>query len=62
MPTLHVGSRSSEELIPKVKGCTFIVMGDLLIGCTVDRVFSSLYLYNYKSESLNFRIQLLGAP
>ena len=30
MPTLHVGSRSSEELIPKVKGCTFIVMGDIL--------------------------------
>ena len=28
MPTLHIGSRSSEELIPKVKGCTFIVMGD----------------------------------
>ena len=28
MPTLHTGSRSSEELIPKVKGCTFIVMGD----------------------------------
>ena len=28
MPTLHIGSRISEELIPKVKGCTFIVMGD----------------------------------
>ena len=30
MPTLHIGSRISEELIPKVKGCTFIVMGDFL--------------------------------
>ena len=30
MPTLHIGSRISEELIPKVKGCTFIVMGDNL--------------------------------
>ena len=29
MPTLHIGSRSSEELIPKVKGCTFIVRGDI---------------------------------
>ena len=28
MPTLHIGSQSSEELIPKVKGFTFIVMGD----------------------------------
>ena len=26
MPTLHIGSRSSEELIPKVKGFTFIVI------------------------------------
>ena len=26
VPTLHIGSRSSEELIPKVKGFTFIVI------------------------------------
>ena len=26
MPTFHIGSRSSEELIPKVKGFTFIVI------------------------------------
>ena len=25
MPTLHIGSQRSEELIPKVKGFTFIV-------------------------------------
>ena len=26
IPTLHIGSRCSEELIPKVKGFTFIVI------------------------------------
>ena len=42
MPTLHIGPRSSEEYGNKVKGFSFIVIGDISrSNCTKDTQFRS---------------------
>ena len=59
MPTLHIGSRSSEFQRPKVKGFTFIVMGDVQIFyqllCTAARNdWTTVFIHKHRRQSWSF--------